>query len=77
MDITNLTLGEIATVEELAGVGLAALADEKAPKAKLMAALAYVKTKRENPKYTMREAEGLTMQQVSDLFAAESDETKK
>lgn len=77
MDITNLTLGEIATVEELAGVGLAALADEKAPKAKLMAALAYVKTKRENPKYTLREAENLTMDQVSQLFAGESEELKK
>ena len=77
MDITNLTLGEVATVEELSGRSLSTLGDESAPKGKLMAALAYVITKRDDPKYTMRQAEGLTMEDVNKLFTADKDDLKK
>lgn len=77
MDITNLTLGEISTVEELSGRSLSALSDETAPKGKIMAALAYVLKRRQDPKYTLREAEELTMDQVNELFAKDNDEIKK
>lgn len=77
MDITNLTLGEVATVEELAGRSLSTLNDENTPKGKIMAALAYVIIKRDDPKYTMRQAEGLTMEDVNKLFTADKDDVKK
>jgi len=68
MDITKLTIGEVATVEEMAGLPIAALGDPDKPKGKLMVALAYVINKRSNPKYTKFEAEQLTMEEVSSLI---------
>lgn len=77
MDITNLTLGEVATVEELSGRSLSTLNDEATPKGRVMAALAYVLTLRTDPKYTMRQAEALTMEDVNKLFTADKDDVKK
>ena len=79
MDINKLTIGEIATVEDMAGLPIGALGDPEKPKGKLMVALAYVINKRSNPKYTKFEAEQLTMDEITDLLGAgeESEESGK
>lgn len=42
MDINSLTLADVAKIEELSGQPIGSLADEKAPKGKSLAAMAYV-----------------------------------
>lgn len=68
MDVTSLTLGEIAKVEEMSGQAIAALGDPNAPKGKLLVGLAYVIKKRENPKFTQLEAEALTMADIESII---------
>jgi hypothetical protein len=74
LDINKLTLGEVATIEDMAGLPIASLGDESKPKGKLMVALAYVIKKRENPKYSKLEAEALTMDDVQALIGLSDEE---
>ena len=76
MDISKLTLGEIATVEELSNSSISALASDTAPKARLFTALAFVLKKRENPKFTFNEAEALTFDDVNSLLGLGSTDDK-
>ena len=74
ISIDDLTLGEVAEIEKTAGQPLAALADEKALKGKLLQAMAYVAMKRENPKAKFEDAASLTMKDVNAMLAG--DESK-
>jgi hypothetical protein len=74
LDINKLTLGEVATIEDMAGLPIAALSDESKPKGKLLVALAFIIKKRENSKYTKLEAEALTMDDVYSLIGVNEDE---
>lgn len=77
MDIKNLTLGEIAKVEELSGMPLAALAEEDKPKGKLLASLALVIKRREDPKFTLEQANNLTMSEITALMEGGDEAEKK
>lgn len=66
-DLSKLTLGEIAKIEELTGLSIGALADDTAPKAKMLIAIAFVLKRRENPKFTYIDAEQLTMSDLAEL----------
>lgn len=46
LDLENLTLGEVATIEDLSGLPLAAFADDNKPKGKAIAALVFVQSRR-------------------------------
>lgn len=74
MDINKLTIGEVALIEEMAGLPIAALGDPEKPKGKLMVALAYVINKRNDPKYTKFQAEQLTMDEITALIGTTEDE---
>lgn len=76
MDIKNLTMGEVAKIEELSGLSLASLQDENKPKGKLMAALAFVIKRREDPKFTLEMANNMTMAEITSLIG-EDDEAAK
>ena len=76
MDIQNLTLGEIATVERLSGRALADLAEENLPKGELLAALAFVIKKRTDASFTYERAQQLTMKDIDGLLESD-DEAKK
>lgn len=76
MDINTLTLGEVAKIEELSGQPLASLSDDQAPKGKLMAALAFVIKRRQDPKFTMVQAEALHMADIQALLADDGDQAK-
>jgi hypothetical protein len=56
-----LTLGEIATVEKLVGVPASEWGDAPS-QGKLLAALAFVYTRREDPEYTWNQALDLTQE---------------
>lgn len=77
MDISKLTLGEIATIEQLSGKPFAELADEEAPKGAILAALAYVIKKREDKSYTIDQARSLTMEDINDLMSTGDAEKKE
>jgi hypothetical protein len=76
MDISKLTIGEVAAVEMASGQPIAALGDPNAPKGRLMVALAHVIKKRENPQFTVKEAEALTMDEVMDLLSVSDEEAE-
>ena len=56
VDISELTVGEIIEIEELTGMPLDALGQADKPKGKMLAALAFVSKRRENPKFTWEDA---------------------
>lgn len=56
LDITKLTLGEVAKIEELSDMPISALGDEDRPKGKALAALFFVAKRREDPKFTWNQA---------------------
>jgi hypothetical protein len=74
-NVNNLTVGELAKVEEISGQAYSALADEDSPKFKTLAALAFVIKRREDPKFTPAQAEALTLNELNGLidFSGESD----
>lgn len=78
MDIKTLTLGEVSKIEELSGLPLSALAEDDKPKGKLLAALALVIKRREDPKFTYEMASQMTTQDVMTLIDSdEVDEAEK
>jgi len=68
MDIQKLTIGEMAAVEMASGSPISALGDPNAPKGRLLVALAHVIKKRENPQFTVKDAEAMTMDEVMALL---------
>lgn len=76
MDIKNLTMGEVAKIEELSGLPLASLSDDDKPKGKLMAALGFVIKRREDPKFTLEMANNLTMAEITSLIGGDDEAPK-
>ncbi len=76
MNIKNLTIGEIATVEKLSGISLTQIKDKTAPKARLMIAIAYVMEKRTNPKVKVSDIEDLGMDAVMAIVKPKGGDSK-
>jgi len=84
LDLDRLTLGEVAKIEELSGLPLQRIADEDAPKGKLLAALVFVAERRNGHAIAWPECMGLTTDEamaklgmngdVEDQGAADVDE---
>lgn len=74
IDIDKLTLGEVATVEKLSGLSIAAIGDDDAPKGAALAALAYITKKREVPGFTWSQAQDLTFAQAQEILGLEDDD---
>jgi len=75
MNVNELTLGDVAEVEELSGQPLAALGDANAPKGKLMIAIAWIIKRKEDPKFTYEHAKRLTMDEIESLFEVDPTQT--
>lgn len=73
-NINNLTIGETAKIEELAGQSISALADENAPKAKLLAALAFVFKRREDPAFTWNQAMDLGFDEIMSFLNLDGED---
>jgi hypothetical protein len=73
-NIGSLTLGEVAKVEELARTGIGTLGEDEAPKGLLMAALAFVVKRREDPKFTWNEALGMTLPEAHAVLGIGDEE---
>jgi hypothetical protein len=78
MDFENITLGEIAEIEDYAGMSFTEIGDDKPGVYRLRIALAWVIKRREDPSFTIAQAEGLTPSDLTDLFdSSESGAVKK
>jgi hypothetical protein len=73
LNFEHLTLGELAEVEDRAGVSVTSLDDPTAPKIKAMIALAYVIKRREDRAFTYGQAEALTMADLNGIIAGDDD----
>jgi len=73
----KLTLGEIAQLEELTGQSITAMSDESAPKGKFLAAIAWLAKKREDPTFTLAQAEAMTLEEVNGVLKVVSPKGKK
>lgn len=73
MNIKDLTIGEIAKVEELSGLSVSNMGDADAPKAKLMAAMAYVVKRREDPKFKFEDALNMKMAEIDAIVEAKDE----
>jgi hypothetical protein len=78
VDYSDLTLGEIETIEELTGKTLDDIIEVKTPRGRLMRALVFVITKRGNPSYTFEETGKLTLEQgLTALGTGEDNDPKE
>lgn len=76
MELSKLTLGDIARIEAYANLPISAISDEVVGATKLRIGLAWAIKKQTDPKFTFEMAESLTMADVNELIDA-GDETKK
>mgnify|MGYP003639133333 CR=1 FL=1 len=65
VDIDNLTINDIETIEEMTGVAIDKLGDPDMPKGKMMRALAFVKARKTDPTATPESVGNLVLQ-ISD-----------
>lgn len=68
MNIESLTLGEVAKVEELGKAPITNLGSEDKPQGLLMAALAFVIKRREDPKFTFNDAMNMSYEDIAELI---------
>jgi hypothetical protein len=76
VDFEDITLGEIAEIEDYARMPFSAIGDEKIGVIKLRIALAWIMKRRGNPEFTISDAEKLTPNDFAELFG-DDDTTKK
>lgn len=76
MNIEDITLGEIADIEEYARLPIGDIGEEKPGVMRLRIGLAWAIKHRSNPDYTFADAEKLTMSEIDGLFD-EDEELKK
>lgn len=75
MDFEDITLGEIAEIEDYAGLPFSEIGEERIGVIKLRIALAWVMKRRDNPQFSIADAEKLTPNDFAELFG--DDATKK
>lgn len=68
MDVSQLTLGEVAKVEELSGLSISAIADDDKPKGLALAALAFVARRRVEPGFAWNDALDLTFADAQQIL---------
>ncbi|GMA34742.1 hypothetical protein [Demequina litorisediminis] len=76
-DIENLTLGEIATIEDLAGASISTLGEDETPKGKMLAAMAMIAKRRNGfPDFKWNDAITLTMTEATEVLGLGDTETE-
>jgi hypothetical protein len=76
MNFEDITLGEIAEIEDYAKLPFSDIAEERVGVIKLRIALAWIMKRRENPAFTIADAEKLTPNDFGTLFG-DDNTTKK
>lgn len=70
--LDDVTMLEVAQIEQLANTPIDAMGDPKAPKARLFMAIAVIIRRRTKPKTTMADIEALTLNEVMDEIGFEA-----
>lgn len=74
IDISNWTMGELATLEGLSGQSINSIGDDDTPKVKTLTAMAFLYKRRTgHPDYKYAQAEKLTMAEISELLDLNDD----
>lgn len=73
-DVSKLTLGEVAKVEELSHLPITVMGDDERPKGLLTAAIAFVIKRRSSPEFTWNDALALTLDQANDIVGISDDQ---
>ncbi|WP_084130312.1 hypothetical protein [Demequina sp. NBRC 110055] len=69
IDINSLTLGEIATIEDLSGASISTLGEDETPKGKMLAAMAMIAKRRNgDPTFKFGDALALSMTEATELL---------
>jgi len=76
MNFEDITLGEIAEIEDYAQLPFADIGEERVGVIKLRIALAWIIKRRENANFKIADAEKLTPADFAELFG-DDDTTKK
>ena len=76
MDFEDITLGEIAEIEDYAQMPFSEIAEERLGVIKLRIALAWIIKRREKPDFTIADAEKLTPGDFATLFGDEATPKK-
>lgn len=78
MEFENITLGEIAEIEDYAKLSFSEIGEDKPGVYRLRIGLAWIMKRRTEPGFTIKQAEALTPTDLTDLFGAdEPDAVKK
>ena len=78
MDFENITLGEIAEIEDYAKMSFSEIGDDTPGVYRLRIGLAWIMKRRTEPNFTIKQAEALTPNDLTDLFGDdEPDAVKK
>lgn len=73
-DFDSLTLGEVATIEDLSGYGIGAL-DEEKPQGKFLAALYMIAKRRDGvPTFTFNAALAVSLTEAQEFLGLEDDD---
>lgn len=74
IDLSALTLGEVALIEDLSGRSISDIGNEDAPKGKALAAIALIAKRRNgDPTFTWNQAQALTLPEVNDLLGVNEE----
>jgi hypothetical protein len=68
IDMSTLTLAEVAKIEELSGQSITVLGEDERPKGLLTAAMVFVTKRRTDPGFTWNDACGVTFEQANELL---------
>ena len=74
MELTQLSMRDVAAIEDFSGLSISALDDEGAPKGKLMAAMAWRAKLKEDPKFTWDQALDLTLDEVTAIIGLNAED---
>lgn len=72
IDFEQLTLDEVETIENLAGVSIDKIVGDGMPKGKNLKAIMFVLKRRENPDFKLEDAGKFTVADVTALFGGDN-----
>jgi|GEM_PF-3380359 len=74
MDLDRITLGEVATIEDLSGMSLDRFGQDGAPRGKFLAAMVYVQSRRWAEPMTWKECLDMPAPDASDYLGLSGDD---
>lgn len=78
IDLSNLTLGEVATIEDLAGRSITEIGDGSKPMGRALAAIAMILKRRTGePTFSWNQAQALTIPEANALLGVDTDDTEE